>query len=112
METIIAEKMGVFYDFRIPWDEAIERKFYARMAAFPNSDPEATLDSIAKPYMEQAFDDPVQSMAQWLRQKHNGNPITKRAISMELGKENFDLLRNAGVIKNIRDNFWEVLVNG
>lgn len=96
METIIELKKQVFNDMRIPWDESIERKLYAQMEMFPNSDPEILLDNIALLYIHKAFADPNETYAAWLKAKYGDKFIERRTLRSELGDEVFEEMVSSG----------------
>lgn len=101
MQTLIEEKKSVFDDFRIPWDESIEKEFANRMAANPKANPEITLDNICQSYLARALETPTETAYAWLKEKHESAP-TGRTIKHEVGKEIFDELLSAGRLKRVK----------
>lgn len=104
MNPLLAEKKEAFNDFRILWDEAIERKFAETMAEFPNANPETVLDNICLPYMEKAFKYPLETYAEWLRNKYGDRQVCKRHLVYETGTEFFEELLAEGYISHVKGN--------
>lgn len=107
MNPLLAEKKEAFNDFRIVWDESIERRFAETMAEFPNADPETVLDNICLPYLDEAFLHPLEAYAKWLKWKFNNRKVRKRYLIQETGTEFFEELLAAGYISRIeKTNFY------
>ena len=96
MKAIIDAKREVFYDMRIPWDMAIERKFAESLSRFPNGNPEIILDNIASSYIERALSHPLETYAAWLKEQYGNSSLSMRRIRSKLGKEIFKELAESG----------------
>lgn len=112
MNPLIEEKKEIFDDFRIPWSEAIEWKFEDAIASCPNSDPEVILDNIAKPYFEKAFLHPLETYAEWLKEKYYGRSLTKRTIIKEIGEDYFNQMLKSGMLKAIPKTRFYIIEEG
>jgi len=101
MQALIVEKKAVFDDFRIAWDESIEKEFSNRMAANPKANPEITLDNICQSYMVKALETPTETAFAWLKEKH-GDCAKGITIKREIGTEIFNELLRSGCIERIK----------
>ena len=110
MKTLLKEKREIFEDFHIPWNETIEWKFSDAMDSYPKADPQTVLDNIVKPYLEKAFQNPLETYVEWLKEKYCGRPMTKRTIKSEIGEDYFKEMLRKGILEPIfKTNFYTIV---
>ena len=51
LRNMLKAKMKLLEDFDIKWDDSITEKFVVQLQEKPNSDPQAILDQICRPYI-------------------------------------------------------------
>lgn len=103
MNTILKEKMQIFSDLCIPWDNKIQREFDLEMSKRNNADPQVVADIICRDYIDRAMQNYTETIYEFLKGKcKSDGTLYEREIVSLIGKESLHDLLKANLITPIR----------
>lgn len=103
MNSVLREKMQIFSDLCIPWDDKIQREFDLEMSKRNNADPQIVADMICHDYIDRAMENYTETMHKFLKGKCKSDGILyEREIISLIGKESLSDLLKADLITPVR----------
>ena len=102
MNTVLKEKMEIFSDLCILWDNRIQREFDLEMSRRNNADPQVVADIICHDYIDRAMQNYTETIYKFLKGKCKSDGILyEREIVSLIGKESLHDLLEANLITPI-----------
>ena len=102
MNPVLKEKMQIFSDLCIPWNDRIQMEFNLEMSKRNNADPQVVADIICHDYIDRAMQNYTETICEFLKGKckSDGTLYEKEIVSL-IGKESLHDLLKANLITPI-----------
>lgn len=102
MNPVLKEKMQIFSDLCIPWNDRIQMEFNLEMSKRNNTDPQVVADIICHDYIDRAMQNYTETICEFLKGKckSDGTLYEKEIVSL-IGKESLHDLLKANLITPI-----------